>query len=101
MDETLLFHIYLLFNFRCEVRWVTGEWEHCSASCGSYGFQERQVHCVTAGDAKVGNWTDAIVDPNKCFENSMIPDGTRPCNRKPCPGNWVPTGWSHVSLYFT
>ena len=82
--------------FRCEVRWVTTAWEHCSKSCGTNGIQERQVHCVTAREAKHGNWSNSIVDPNRCFEHSIIPNDTQACNRKPCPGNWVSEGWTEV-----
>ncbi|CAL4063966.1 unnamed protein product, partial [Meganyctiphanes norvegica] len=83
-------------TFGCEVRWLMGEWEHCSATCGQDGLQERVVSCVTMPEAESGNWTSGIVEPGRCGDHPM-PDTTQPCNREPCMGYWEPIGWSECS----
>ncbi|KAG0713876.1 A disintegrin and metalloproteinase with thrombospondin motifs 3 [Chionoecetes opilio] len=81
---------------RCAARWVAGKWEHCSATCGPAGVQQRVVFCVTLPEAASANWTQGIVDPQRCSETPR-PEARRPCLRDPCPGEWTPQGWSECS----
>ena len=66
---------YKYFNYfqRCDFRWVTGEWEGCSRTCGADGTQMRLVYCVrtnmvnaTAGSFnwEYGNKFAYFVDQN-------------------------------------
>lgn len=83
-------------TFGCEARWVAGSWEHCSATCGPAGVQQRVVFCVTLPEASSANWTQGIVDPRRC-SGTPRPEARRPCLRDPCPGAWTPRGWSECS----
>lgn len=72
-------------------RWVTGEWEPCSRSCGRTGTQARWVRCVQ----KLHNNTTRSVHSKHC--NDARPEGRRACKRELCPGQWRAGPWSQVS----
>lgn len=75
----------------CPHRWVTGEWEPCSQSCGRTGTQARSVRCVQP----LHNNTTRSVHTKHC--NDARPEGRRACNRELCPGRWRAGPWSQVS----
>lgn len=75
----------------CPHRWVTGEWEPCSQSCGRTGTQARSVRCVQP----LHNNTTRSVHTKHC--NDARPEGRRACNRELCPGRWRAGSWSQVS----
>lgn len=74
----------------CPHRWVTGEWEPCSQSCGRMGTQARSVRCVQP----LQNNTTRSVHTKHC--NDARPEGRRACNRELCPGRWRAGPWSQV-----
>lgn len=76
---------FSLFN-----SWYVGDWESCSASCGS-GLQYRAVYCQQIA---VGS-TPITVNNSEC-ENTIGPRPThlRPCSTDmPCP-QWNSGPWS-------
>lgn len=80
----------LMVSF-CPGRWVTGEWEPCSRSCGRTGTQARRVRCVQ----RLHNNTTRSMHSKHC--NDARPEGRRACNRELCPGQWRAGPWSQVS----
>lgn len=72
-------------------RWVTGEWEPCSRSCGRTGTQARWVRCIQ----RLHNNATRSVHSKHC--NDARPEGRRACNRELCPGQWRAGPWSQVS----
>lgn len=75
----------------CPHRWVTGEWEPCSQSCGRTGTQARTVRCIQL----LHNNATRSVHTKHC--NDARPEGRRACNRELCPGRWRAGPWSQVS----
>lgn len=75
----------------CPDRWVMGEWEPCSQSCGRTGMQVRSVRCVQP----LHNNTTRSVHTKHC--NDHRPESRRACNRELCPGRWQAGSWSQVS----
>lgn len=75
----------------CPRRWVMGEWESCSQSCGRTGMQVRSVRCIQP----LHNNTTRTVHTKHC--NDARPEGRRACNRELCPGQWRAGPWSQVS----
>ncbi|KAL4708282.1 hypothetical protein ACJJTC_007688 [Scirpophaga incertulas] len=81
----------------CEFKWIVGEWEVCSATCGSDGVQERQLFCMP-GNYSGSSRTELIrhsVSPALC-------PGDRPakhqsCNHLPCPVYWQEMPWTSCS----
>ncbi|KAK2542741.1 Adamts2 [Columba guinea] len=71
-----------------ERRWVTGEWEPCSKSCGKTGYQVRSVRCIQP----LHDNTNRSVHTKYC--NNDRPEGRRPCNRELCPAQWRIGPWS-------
>uniref|UniRef100_A0A3Q3X460 Uncharacterized protein n=1 Tax=Mola mola TaxID=94237 RepID=A0A3Q3X460_MOLML len=74
-------------------RWVTGEWEDCSASCGQTGWQRRWVSCQQT--SSTGQHQRAV-HSKLCGEDR--PDGKQPCNRFPCPASWRAGPWTPCSV---
>lgn len=72
-------------------RWVTGEWEPCTQSCGRTGMQVRSVRCIQP----LHNNTTRSVHTKHC--NDHRPESRRACNRELCPGRWRAGSWSQVS----
>lgn len=75
----------------CPGRWVTGEWEPCTQSCGRTGMQVRSVRCIQP----LHNNTTRSVHTKHC--NDHRPESRRACNRELCPGRWRAGSWSQVS----
>uniref|UniRef100_A0A8C5LRC9 ADAM metallopeptidase with thrombospondin type 1 motif 3 n=1 Tax=Leptobrachium leishanense TaxID=445787 RepID=A0A8C5LRC9_9ANUR len=72
--------------------WVTDEWEHCTKSCGSSGYQIRIVRCIQP----LHDGTNRSVHSKYC--NGDRPESRRPCNRTPCPAQWKTGAWSECSV---
>ncbi|KAK4883298.1 hypothetical protein RN001_006617 [Aquatica leii] len=89
-------------TFSCNFHWITGEWEPCTVTCGSYGKQHRELYCVpkSAFAENVNNsnldkpWR-YMVNPTKCA--GIRPINVRPCYRIPCPSFWEYGNWSQCS----
>ncbi|CAK6982797.1 LOW QUALITY PROTEIN: A disintegrin and metalloproteinase with thrombospondin motifs 2-like [Scomber scombrus] len=75
-------------------RWVTGDWEDCSASCGQTGWQRRWVSCQQASSR--GQQQLRSVHSKLCGDER--PDTKRTCNRLPCPATWRAGPWTPCSV---
>ncbi|KAI3374072.1 hypothetical protein L3Q82_022644, partial [Scortum barcoo] len=73
-------------------RWVVGEWEDCSASCGQTGWQRRSVSCQQTSSGG----QQRSVNSKLCGEDR--PEGKQPCNRSPCPAAWRTGPWTPCSV---
>ncbi|NWR36317.1 ATS7 metalloproteinase, partial [Tachuris rubrigastra] len=77
----------------CPARWWVGEWQQCSASCGSSGLMKRTVLCIQS----VGLDEQRALQPAAC-QHLPKPDATVPCHRDvPCPSQWAVGNWSECS----
>ncbi|XP_035034405.1 A disintegrin and metalloproteinase with thrombospondin motifs 2 [Hippoglossus stenolepis] len=74
-------------------RWVTGNWEDCSASCGQTGWQRRWVSCQQE-PSRVQQ--QRFAHSKLCRDNR--PDVKRTCNRFPCPAAWRAGPWTPCSV---
>ncbi|XP_030602077.1 A disintegrin and metalloproteinase with thrombospondin motifs 2-like isoform X2 [Archocentrus centrarchus] len=74
-------------------RWVTGEWEDCSASCGQTGWQRRWVSCQ---QESTGGQQRRSVHSRLC--NDDRPETKQPCNRFACPSAWRAGPWTPCSV---
>lgn len=73
--------------------WWVGEWQKCTASCGSSGHTKRTVLCIQAVSAE----EQKALQPKDC-EHVPKPESVLSCNTHiPCPANWTAGGWSKVS----
>jgi len=70
-------------------KWSMKQLDQCSRSCGG-GTQTLVAQCVIKGVARV-------VPDTKCDVNSRPMPRSVPCNRKPCPADWVTGEWSTCS----
>ncbi|XP_005393493.2 PREDICTED: A disintegrin and metalloproteinase with thrombospondin motifs 7 isoform X5 [Chinchilla lanigera] len=78
----------------CPARWWTGEWQHCSRSCGSKGVSRRAVLCLQS----VGMEEQSALDLSAC-EHLPRPPAETPCNPNvPCPATWAVGNWSQCSV---
>ncbi|XP_028257428.1 A disintegrin and metalloproteinase with thrombospondin motifs 7 [Parambassis ranga] len=78
----------------CPAIWWVGEWQKCSASCGSSGLAKRTVLCIQA----VGVDEQQAVESIDC-EHMPKPESVSSCNTHiPCPADWVAGNWSKCSL---
>lgn len=75
----------------CSHSWAAEEWEHCSKSCGSSGYQLRTVRCLQP----LHDGTNRSVHSKYCLGER--PESRRPCNRVPCPAQWKTGPWNEVS----
>ncbi|XP_042277969.1 A disintegrin and metalloproteinase with thrombospondin motifs 3 [Thunnus albacares] len=73
-------------------QWTSEEWEHCTKTCGSLGFQIRTVRCVQF----LHDSTNRSVHSKYC--SGEKPETRRPCNRVPCPSQWRTGAWSECSV---
>ncbi|XP_036384596.1 A disintegrin and metalloproteinase with thrombospondin motifs 3-like [Megalops cyprinoides] len=73
-------------------QWMADEWEHCTKSCGGWGYQVRTVRCVQ----HLHGGTSRSVHSTYCSREK--PESQRPCNRIPCPAQWVTGPWSQCSV---
>lgn len=73
-------------------QWISEEWEHCTKTCGSLGFQIRTVRCVQF----LHEGTNRSVHSKYC--SGEKPESRRPCNRVSCPAQWRTGAWSECSV---
>ncbi|XP_058048885.1 A disintegrin and metalloproteinase with thrombospondin motifs 3 [Ahaetulla prasina] len=72
--------------------WVAEEWEHCTKTCGTSGYQIRSVRCVQP----LHDNANRSVHFKYC--SGERPESRRPCNRTPCPAQWKTGPWSTCSV---
>ncbi|XP_034758382.1 A disintegrin and metalloproteinase with thrombospondin motifs 3-like isoform X2 [Acipenser ruthenus] len=72
--------------------WITDEWEHCTKTCGSSGYQIRTVRCMQV----LNDGTNRSVHSKYC--SGEKPESRRSCNRAPCPAQWKTGSWSECSV---
>ncbi|XP_074084537.1 A disintegrin and metalloproteinase with thrombospondin motifs 3 [Macrotis lagotis] len=72
--------------------WVTDEWEYCTKTCGSSGYQLRTVRCLQP----LQDGTNRSVHSKYCLGER--PETRRPCNRLPCPSQWKTGPWNECSV---
>nr|XP_051676190.1 A disintegrin and metalloproteinase with thrombospondin motifs 3 isoform X5 [Oryctolagus cuniculus] len=72
--------------------WVAEEWEHCTKTCGSTGYQLRTVRCLQP----LQDGTNRSVHSKFCVGDR--PESRRPCNRVPCPAQWKTGPWNECSV---
>uniref|UniRef100_A0AAX7TGV9 ADAM metallopeptidase with thrombospondin type 1 motif 7 n=1 Tax=Astatotilapia calliptera TaxID=8154 RepID=A0AAX7TGV9_ASTCA len=78
----------------CPAIWWVGEWQKCSASCGSSGQTKRTVLCIQALSAE----EQKALEPSNC-EHIPKPESLSSCNTHiPCPADWTTGSWSKVSV---
>ncbi|KAM8894980.1 A disintegrin and metalloproteinase with thrombospondin motifs 7 isoform 2-T2 [Spinachia spinachia] len=78
----------------CPAMWWVGEWQKCSASCGSSGLTKRTVLCIQAVSAE----EQEALEPSRC-EHVPRPESLSSCNTHlPCPADWSAASWSKCSL---
>ncbi|XP_057688046.1 A disintegrin and metalloproteinase with thrombospondin motifs 17 isoform X1 [Corythoichthys intestinalis] len=75
----------------CAHRWLTGEWDACSATCGE-GTQRRRVTCAL--ERRNGSLTPAE-DAGRC--PGPPPPPLRACEGRLCLGVWEASEWSQCS----
>lgn len=73
-------------------QWISDDWEHCTKTCGSLGFQMRTVRCVQF----LHDGTNRSIHTKYC--SGEKPESRRPCNRVPCPAQWRTGAWSECSV---
>ncbi|XP_051918967.1 A disintegrin and metalloproteinase with thrombospondin motifs 7 [Hippocampus zosterae] len=78
----------------CPAIWWVGEWQKCSASCGSSGMTKRTVMCIQA----ISVDDQKALPPSQC-ESTPKPASVLSCNTDtPCPADWTTGSWSKCSL---
>ncbi|XP_070769326.1 A disintegrin and metalloproteinase with thrombospondin motifs 7 [Enoplosus armatus] len=78
----------------CPAIWWVGEWQKCSASCGSLGLTKRTVLCIQAVSVE----EQEALQPSEC-EHIPKPESLSSCNTHiPCPADWTTGSWSKCSL---
>nr|XP_019955083.1 PREDICTED: A disintegrin and metalloproteinase with thrombospondin motifs 7 [Paralichthys olivaceus] len=78
----------------CPATWWVGEWQKCSASCGSSGLAKRTVLCIQAVSVE----EQKALQPSEC-EHMSKPESLSSCNTDiPCPADWTAGSWSKCSL---
>ncbi|KAL3993280.1 ubiquitin carboxyl-terminal hydrolase 26/29/37 [Sarotherodon galilaeus] len=78
----------------CPAIWWVGEWQKCSASCGSSGQTKRTVLCIQALSVE----EQKALEPSNC-EHIPKPESLSSCNTHiPCPADWTTGSWSKCSL---
>lgn len=77
----------------CDCSWWVGEWQKCSASCGSSGLAKRTVLCIQAVSVE----EQEALQASEC-EHIPKPESLSSCNTHiPCPADWTAGSWSKVS----
>ncbi|XP_037550345.1 A disintegrin and metalloproteinase with thrombospondin motifs 7 [Nematolebias whitei] len=77
----------------CPATWWVGDWQKCSASCGSLGLAKRIVLCIQAVSAD----RQKALHPSNC-EHLPKPESISACNtHTPCQADWVTGSWSMCS----
>ncbi|XP_043933631.1 A disintegrin and metalloproteinase with thrombospondin motifs 7-like [Protopterus annectens] len=78
----------------CPARWWVGEWQKCSATCGTTGLMKRTVLCIQSVKAE----EQRALEHSEC-EHIPKPDITTLCNGHiPCPSDWAVGNWSECSV---
>uniref|UniRef100_A0AAQ5XSA8 ADAM metallopeptidase with thrombospondin type 1 motif 7 n=1 Tax=Amphiprion ocellaris TaxID=80972 RepID=A0AAQ5XSA8_AMPOC len=78
----------------CPATWWVGEWQKCSASCGSSGLAKRAVLCIQAVSVE----EQEALEPSNC-QHIPKPESLSSCNTHiACPADWTAGGWSKCSL---
>lgn len=78
----------------CAALWWSGEWQKCSASCGSSGLTKRTVLCIHSLSAE----EQEALQPTAC-KHLPKPRALSSCNTHiPCPSDWSSSNWSKCSL---
>ncbi|XP_041041232.1 A disintegrin and metalloproteinase with thrombospondin motifs 3 [Carcharodon carcharias] len=72
--------------------WIAEEWEHCTKSCGSFGYQIRTVRCVQL----LTDGRNRSVHSKYCTGEHL--ENRRACNRMPCPAQWKTGPWLECSV---
>nr|XP_056711754.1 A disintegrin and metalloproteinase with thrombospondin motifs 3 [Euleptes europaea] len=72
--------------------WVSEDWEHCTKTCGTSGYQIRTVRCIQL----LHDGANRSIHFKYCTGDR--PESRRPCNRSPCPGQWKTWPWSPCSV---
>ncbi|XP_010609174.1 A disintegrin and metalloproteinase with thrombospondin motifs 3 isoform X1 [Fukomys damarensis] len=72
--------------------WVAEDWEHCTKTCGTSGYQLRTVRCLQP----LQDGTNRSVNSKYCMGER--PESRRPCNRAPCPAQWKAGPWNECSV---
>ncbi|CAG9864125.1 unnamed protein product [Phyllotreta striolata] len=88
-------------TFSCDFEWFAGDWEPCSASCGTLGVQHREVYCLPNSVLVETNGTvdrpwRYMVNPSRCGEGK--PMSLMACNRQPCFVYWTFGNWTQCSV---
>ncbi|XP_034536697.1 A disintegrin and metalloproteinase with thrombospondin motifs 7 [Notolabrus celidotus] len=79
---------------QCPALWWSGEWQKCSASCGSSGLTKRTVLCIQSVSAE----EQEALQPSAC-KHLPRPRALSSCNTHiPCPAEWSTGSWSKCSL---
>ncbi|TNN34746.1 A disintegrin and metalloproteinase with thrombospondin motifs 3 [Liparis tanakae] len=73
-------------------QWASEDWEHCTKTCGSLGFQIRTVRCVQV----LSEAANRSVHSKYC--SGEKPESRRPCSRAACPAQWRTGAWSECSV---
>ena len=89
MSRIHLYFAIVFFPVCC--RWIAEDWEHCTKTCGSLGYQIRTVRCVQF----LHEGTNRSVHSKYC--SGEKPESRRPCNRVPCVAPWRTGPWSEVN----
>ncbi|RVE74247.1 hypothetical protein OJAV_G00020100 [Oryzias javanicus] len=77
----------------CPPTWWVGDWQKCSASCGSQGLTKRTVSCIQAVSAE----EKKALEPSYCAHIPK-PESISSCSaHTPCPADWNTGTWSKCS----
>ncbi|XP_056648197.1 A disintegrin and metalloproteinase with thrombospondin motifs 2-like isoform X3 [Diorhabda sublineata] len=88
-------------TFSCSFKWVPGEWEPCTTSCGTLGVQHREIYCLPGSvlestNSTIKNPWRFMVNPIRC-DGDTKPSSLKFCNRKPCLSFWTFGNWTQCS----
>ncbi|XP_019349080.1 A disintegrin and metalloproteinase with thrombospondin motifs 3 [Alligator mississippiensis] len=72
--------------------WVAEDWEYCTKTCGSSGYQIRTVRCIQP----LHDGANRSIHFKYCSGDR--PESRRPCNRILCPAQWKTGPWSECSV---
>ena len=93
----------------CDMKWVAGDWEPCTTSCGKDGTRQREVksnetsskdilkvYCLPRDAPKTDQLWLNMRDTRHCG-HLIKPPAEEECARLPCPSFWQETGWSNCT----
>ncbi|XP_008842665.2 ADAMTS-like protein 3 isoform X1 [Nannospalax galili] len=70
--------------------WDSGNWTHCSATCGPLGVRLQRPQCMMANGQEV---SEAL-----CGSLQKPLAGFQSCNTRDCPARWFTSVWSECSV---